>query len=102
MLILFICGLLALAMSLLFGGFAIKKQSSNNRASESTIRSLREERRRLATAVDQAAETIVITDLNGTIQYANPAFERITGYTVAEVIGQNPRILKSGIQDADF
>lgn len=102
MLILFISGLLALAIFLVFGGFAIKRQASNTRASESTIRSLREERRRLATAVDQAAETIVITDLSGTIQYANPAFERITGYTVAEALGQNSRMLKSGYQDADF
>lgn len=57
---------------------------------------------RLATAVEQAAETIVITDANATILYANPAFENISGYTRAEAIGQNPRILKSGKQDAGF
>jgi PAS domain S-box-containing protein len=56
----------------------------------------------LAMAVEQAAETIVITDLDGTILYANPAFERTTGYSVAEAMGQNPRILKSGVQDAEF
>ena len=57
---------------------------------------------RLATAVAQAAETIVITDLAGNIEYVNPAFERNTGYTATEALGQNPRILKSGKQDAEF
>ncbi len=61
-----------------------------------------EERRRLAAAVQQSAEAIVVTDLQGTLEYVNPAFERITGYTASEVIGQNPRILKSGRHDADF
>jgi PAS domain S-box-containing protein len=58
--------------------------------------------RRLATAVEQAAEAIVITDTKGTIEYVNPAFERVTGYTSAEVIGGNPRILKSDQHDAEF
>ena len=57
---------------------------------------------RLATAVEQSAETIVITDVNATILYANPAFEKTTGYSHEEAIGQNPRILKSGKQDAEF
>ncbi len=57
---------------------------------------------RLATAVEQAAECIVVTDLAGVIQYANPVFERITGYTRAEALGQNPRVLKSGSHDAAF
>ena len=55
-----------------------------------------------ATAVEQAAEAIVITDPKGTILYVNPAFERITGYTSLEAVGQNPRILKSGKHDAAF
>ncbi len=61
-----------------------------------------EERVRLSMAVEQAAELIVITDARGTIQYVNPAFERVSGYSRAEAIGQNPRILKSGSQDAEF
>lgn len=56
----------------------------------------------LATAIAQASETVVITDLQGTIQYANPAFERISGYTCAEAIGLNPRVLRSGKHDAGF
>ena len=61
-----------------------------------------ESQARLATAVEQSAETIVITDTHGTILYANPAFEKITGYTRAEALGQNPRILKSGQHNAEF
>jgi len=57
---------------------------------------------RLATAVEQSAETIVITDASGTILYANPAFEKVSGYTRAEALGQNPRILKSCKHDAEF
>ena len=57
---------------------------------------------RLATAVEQAAETIVITDTAGNILYANPAFEQTTGYTRAEAFGRNPRLLKSGKHDAGF
>jgi PAS domain S-box-containing protein len=52
--------------------------------------------RSLVTAIAQTDETIVITDLNGTIQYCNPAFEKVTGYSKEEAIGQNPRVLKSG------
>ena len=61
-----------------------------------------EAQQRLVTAVEQAAETIVITDPTGAILYANPAFEKTTGFTCAEALGQNPRILKSGTQDAEF
>ena len=61
-----------------------------------------ESRARLTMAVEQAGESIVVTDTRGTIQYVNPAFERITGYEQMEVIGQNPRILKSGRHDAAF
>jgi PAS domain S-box-containing protein len=57
------------------------------------------DRTRLATAIEQAAEMVIITDLDGAIAYVNPAFERVTGYSRSEVIGRNPRILKSGHQD---
>ena len=61
-----------------------------------------EEQARLSRAVAQAGESVVITDPEGTIVYVNPAFERITGYTRAEALGQNPRILKSGRHDGAF
>jgi len=57
---------------------------------------------RLATAVEQSSEIIMITDVQSTILYVNPAFEKITGYTQQEAIGQTPRILRSGRQDAEF
>ena len=53
------------------------------------------ERASLAAAVEQTAEEILITDAEGNIQYCNPAFERLTGYSRGEVIGKNPRFLKS-------
>ena len=58
--------------------------------------------KRLATAIEQSADSIVVTDAQGAIQYVNPAFERVTGYRREEAIGQNPRILQSGRQDAEF
>ncbi len=60
------------------------------------------ERDRLSMAVDQVGDIIVVTDVQGTIQFVNPAFERITGYSRTEAIGQNPRLLKSGVQDEPF
>jgi len=61
-----------------------------------------EEIRRLGTALEQAAEDIIITDLDGVIRYVNPAFEKITGYSRSEAIGRNSRFLKSGMHDAEF
>ena len=58
--------------------------------------------RRLASAIDQASETVVITDSIGNVQYVNPAFSEISGYSAKEVMGRNPRILKSGKHDAFF
>ena len=60
------------------------------------------ERELLVTAVQQSSESIVITDAEGTIQYVNPAFERLTGYCRQEAIGKNPRVLKSGKHGPDF
>jgi PAS domain S-box-containing protein len=57
---------------------------------------------RLMTAIEQTPESVVITDTKGRILYVNPVFERVTGYSRAEVIGQNPRLLKSNRQDSAF
>ena len=65
-------------------------------------KAVEESRARLTMAVEQAGESIVVTDTRGAIQYVNPAFERITGYDRMEAIGQTPRILKSGRHDAAF
>ena len=54
------------------------------------------ELRKLSQAVEQSPASIVITDLNGEIEYVNPKFLQVTGYRLEEVIGENPRFLKSG------
>jgi two-component system cell cycle sensor histidine kinase/response regulator CckA len=56
----------------------------------------------LSTALESTANGVVITDLKGNIEWVNNAFVLMTGYTAAEVEGQNPRILKSGKQDDSF
>ncbi len=60
------------------------------------------ERERLIAAIAHSGEVIMITDPEGKIQYVNPAFEKITGYSRAEAIGQTPRLLNSGHQDELF
>ncbi|NBV25403.1 MAG: PAS domain S-box protein [Proteobacteria bacterium] len=55
-----------------------------------------------AAALTAAANQIVITTRDGNIHWVNPAFTKTTGYTLAEVVGRNPRILKSGKQDKAF
>lgn len=52
--------------------------------------------------IENANLSIVVTDLEGNIEFVNNGFEKITGYSFKEVIGQNPRILKSGYQDELF
>lgn len=51
---------------------------------------------KLSRAVEQSANLVIIADTQGRIEYVNPQFTQVTGYTPDEVIGQNPRILKSG------
>ena len=57
---------------------------------------LKEEVGKLTMAVEQSPASIVVTNLDGEIEYVNPKFSRVTGYTKEEVIGENPRFLKSG------
>nr|WP_320050813.1 PAS domain S-box protein [uncultured Desulfuromonas sp.] len=54
-----------------------------------------EETRNLRMIVDQLPSSVVMTDTDGAIEYVNAAFEQLTGYSFAEVVGDNPRILKS-------
>ncbi len=63
-----------------------------------TGESVEEERdvRAFKTAIENAGHSIYWTDVDGTIEYVNPAFEEITGYDRSEVLGRNPRMLKSG------
>ncbi|MGD0400704.1 MAG: PAS domain S-box protein [Syntrophobacteraceae bacterium] len=61
-----------------------------------------EERMRMATVIEQAAEGIIITDTNWIIDYVNPAFTTMTGYEDTEAIGEHLRILKSDKHDRAF
>jgi PAS domain S-box-containing protein len=57
---------------------------------------------RFASGVEQTADSVVITDLQGVIEYVNPAFEAISGYKQDEAIGKTPRIINSGKHDRVF
>jgi PAS domain S-box-containing protein len=61
-----------------------------------------QERERLLWAIEQAGEMIIITDPQGIIQYINPAFERTTGYSRQEALGQSLRLLRSDQHDQSF
>ncbi len=58
--------------------------------------------RRLAAAIEQSDEGVMITDPDGVIEYVNPAFERITGFAADEALGRMPRLLRSGKQPPVF
>lgn len=58
--------------------------------------------RKLSGALEQAADSVMITDFGGTIEYVNPAFCAMTGYTREEALGRRPDIVKSDRHDADF
>ncbi|NHZ72743.1 MAG: PAS domain S-box protein, partial [Aquificales bacterium] len=77
------------------GYLAIKDDISDRKQAE-------EEIRQLSRAVEQSGSSIVITNLDGDIEFVNPAFCQVTGYTSEEAIGQNPRILQSGEHDTAF
>jgi two-component system, NarL family, sensor histidine kinase NreB len=57
---------------------------------------------KLSLAIEQTADSVLITDHQGIIEYVNPAFEAMTGYTRDQAIGQTPRLLRSGVQTHEF
>jgi PAS domain S-box-containing protein len=63
---------------------------------EKRVEERTEEIRKLSRAVEQSPSIAIIADPHGNIEYVNPKFTQITGYSLEEVIGKNPRILKSG------
>jgi len=72
---------------------------------ENTATKLGYQQRELRTfreAVQNAAHVIMVTDTDGTIEYVNPAFEEVTGYSRPEAIGKRPSLLKSGEHDSEF
>jgi PAS domain S-box-containing protein len=56
----------------------------------------------LSSVMEHTADSVILTDAEGIIQYVNPAFEATTGYGKSEALGKTPRILKSGLHDAEF
>ncbi|MFC1512532.1 PAS domain-containing protein [bacterium] len=56
----------------------------------------------LISGIENSSDIVIITDTNGIVQYVNTIFEKITGYTTKEIIGQNMKLLCSGKQDKDF
>jgi len=68
----------------------------------SSQRRAQEQLRLQAAALKAAANGIVITDREGNVQWVNPAFTAMTGFEMDEIIGKNPRVLKSGKQDKEF
>jgi len=77
------------------GGVVVFRDISDRRRAEERLR-------RLSSAVEQTADSVLITDQKGTIEYVNPAFEATTGYSSSEVLGRNPNILKSGVQGPEY
>ena len=97
------------------GSYKVLEASVKNLLAEPTIRGLllyarditakqaAEERlSQLKLVVEQNPSSIVITDLDGTIQYVNKQFEKVTGYTREEALGQNPKILNSGLTSPEI
>ena len=72
---------------------------SVRKKTEEALQASEENARKLSAAVAQSPASIVITDLQGTIEYVNPIFTEKTGYSVEEALGENPSILQSGTMD---
>ncbi|MBF0587862.1 MAG: transporter substrate-binding domain-containing protein [Magnetococcales bacterium] len=79
----------AILLFVLIWNWGLRRQIRERKKAES-------EMRKLLSAVEQSPASVIITDTAANIEYVNPAFTRITGYTQKEVIGRNPRLLKSG------
>jgi len=74
---------------------------TTRRKTETALVQSEEKERKLFAAVEQSRSSIVITDLQGNIEYVNPGFTETTGYSFSEAIGNNPRFLKSGMMDSE-
>ncbi len=86
------------------GAFRYKNRTASiGTVKDITVRKYTEEElRKLSRVVHQNPISIVITSLNGSIEYVNPVFTELTGYSLQDVIGETPRILKSGEHPPEF
>ena len=82
-------------------GYANEMMETRSRAL-STLEGQRRQMVTLTRAIEQSPVSVIITTPDGTIEYVNPYFENISGYTTREAVGSNPRILKSGRQPKSF
>lgn len=90
-------GLFVMSASLVYyGNRQLDKALQKARAEIEKRKQTEAELNKLTRAVDQNPASILITDLEGRIEYANPRFTAVTGYTLDEVLGKNPRLLQSG------
>src|SRR5262245_7028844 len=74
---------------------ALQTEAADRRRAEQALE-------KLSLAIEQSADSVMVTDRIGVIEYVNPAFESMTGYTRAEAVGQTPRLLNSGRQTQRF
>ncbi len=79
----------------LVGGIVVVRDITKTKSAEHRIRTL-------TNAVEQTADSILITNTDGLIEYVNPAFESTTGYAREEILGCKPSLLKSGVHDEAF
>ncbi len=87
---------LMLTETILFFGFFIWRFRKQLSLKEIKRKEIEKRLRIVNKAIEQSSASVVITDLKGDIEYVNPAFSKLTGYSFEEVAGQNPRILKTG------
>jgi len=85
-------------------GMECRSQAAQSDALQTIVESLRvlQTSVLLSRIMEQTSDSVILTDTKGVIQYVNPAFEATTGYCKDEALGKTPRILKSGLHDAEF
>jgi PAS domain S-box-containing protein len=94
-------GLIVSALTLLTV-YYLSAYIDEENAIKTQLQMVNERLRSFQKAIEHAGHAVYITDRDGTIEYVNPAFESITGYSANEAVGRNPRILQSGEMPDDF